>query len=60
SEYQAEMQKYGTGSDMQRAAQAVTGALQALAVVYWQRPLLKSLRQRKKQYKPVRVMWCCA
>ncbi len=30
-EYQAEMQKYGTGSDMQRAAQAVTGALQALA-----------------------------
>ncbi|CAI1023495.1 Possible hemagglutinin (DUF638) [Serratia liquefaciens] len=25
------MQKYGTGSDMQRAAQAVTGALQALA-----------------------------
>ena len=31
AEYQAEMQKYGTGSDMQRAAQAVTGALQALA-----------------------------
>jgi len=30
-EYQAEMQKYGTGSDMQRASQAVTGALQALA-----------------------------
>lgn len=30
-EYKAEMQKYGTGSDMQRAAQAVTGALQALA-----------------------------
>lgn len=30
-EYQAEMQKYGTGSDMQRAAQAVTGVLQALA-----------------------------
>ncbi|WP_323112995.1 hypothetical protein [Serratia liquefaciens] len=59
-EYQAEMQKYGTGSDMQRAAQAVTGALQVLAVVYWQRPLLKSLRQRKQQYKPVRVMLYCA
>ncbi|CAI1157191.1 hemagglutinin repeat-containing protein [Serratia quinivorans] len=30
-EYQAEMKEYGTGSDIQRAAQAVTGALQALA-----------------------------
>jgi len=30
-EYQAEMQKYGTSSDMQQAAQAVTGVLQALA-----------------------------
>jgi len=30
-EYKAEMQKYGTGSDLQKAAQAVTGALQGLA-----------------------------
>ncbi|OKP50299.1 filamentous hemagglutinin [Serratia marcescens] len=30
-EYKAEMQKYGTGSDLQKAAQAVTGALTALA-----------------------------
>ena len=30
-EYQAEMKEYGTGSDIQRVAQAVTGALQALA-----------------------------
>lgn len=29
--YQAEMQKYGTGSDLQKAAQAVTAALQGLA-----------------------------
>ncbi|MFC0226176.1 hemagglutinin repeat-containing protein, partial [Serratia aquatilis] len=30
-EYQAAMQKYGTGSDVQKAAQAVTAALQGLA-----------------------------
>ncbi len=30
-EYKAEMQKYGTGSDLQKAAQAVTGALQGVA-----------------------------
>ncbi|MFV9066265.1 hemagglutinin repeat-containing protein [Serratia fonticola] len=29
--YQTEMQKYGTGSDLQKAAQAVTAALQGLA-----------------------------
>ncbi|ASN85819.1 hemolysin BL-binding protein [Pectobacterium versatile] len=29
--YKAEMQKYGTGSDFQRAAQAATAAIQALA-----------------------------
>ncbi|VXC48171.1 Contact-dependent inhibition of growth factor CdiA [Enterobacterales bacterium 8AC] len=29
--YKAEMQKYGTGSDLQKAAQAVTAALQGLA-----------------------------
>jgi filamentous hemagglutinin len=29
--YQVEMQKYGTGSDLQKAAQAVTAALQGLA-----------------------------
>ncbi|MHA7848748.1 hemagglutinin repeat-containing protein [Serratia sp. D1N4] len=29
--YKAEMQKYGTGSDVQKAAQAVTAALQGLA-----------------------------
>ena len=29
--YKAEMQKYGTGSDLQRAAQAATAALQGLA-----------------------------
>jgi filamentous hemagglutinin len=29
--YQKEMQKYGTGSDLQKAAQAVTAALQGLA-----------------------------
>ncbi|WP_411569370.1 VENN motif pre-toxin domain-containing protein [Serratia sp. UGAL515B_01] len=29
--YKAEMQKYGTGSDVQKAAQAVTAAIQGLA-----------------------------